>query len=152
MIEDDYARESSQVVKDLLNSDFASQVREIVTSAFREQIRQTVTNSMIGRMGIDNYKKYPAETMESYLDASIKSELSDLMLKRMEKPSTLGKQSYLESLLTAEVVTCKAEYLKDPANKSALQTDIGNELSSIVDNQQQTADEKEKSKRSFGRS
>jgi phosphatidylserine/phosphatidylglycerophosphate/cardiolipin synthase-like enzyme len=143
MIEDDYAKDSSQVVKDLLNSDFASQVRENVTSAFRDQIRQTVTNSMIDLRGADDYKRYAADEMGVYLDASIQTQLSDPMWERMEKPSTLGEQSYIESLLTEEVLTHKAEYLKVPENKSALQTDIDNELSSIVNSQQQTAAEKE---------
>lgn len=142
IVDNDFARESSQVAEDILKSNFKNQVRENVTNAFREQIGQTVTQSMIKRMGNDDYKKYATKTMGTHMEASIKSQLSDPMVDRMENASKPGGQSYLESLLTAEVTADKAEYLKNPDNKSALQADISKAQSDIEYSQKQTASEK----------
>lgn len=144
IVDDDYAKESSQVVENILNSDFRNLVRDSVDSIFQSQIEQSITKSIIERMGANDYKKYATGTIGSYLNASVQSQLSEPLVRRMETSTSVsGDQSYLENLLTSEVVTSKAEYLKNPGNKTNLQATIANQLSSIVNNQQTTSSEKQ---------
>jgi phosphatidylserine/phosphatidylglycerophosphate/cardiolipin synthase-like enzyme len=142
MTEDDFGNESSQTVDALLESDFVSQVRESMTAAFRDQVAHSVTKSLIERMGQAQYKKFASDSIGAYLEASIGNGLSDPVVSRMNEASSVVGESYLRSLLTAEVVARKAEYVKDPQNKTALQTEVGRQLSSILHDQGTTATEK----------
>lgn len=147
MTDDDFARGSDQVAKDILGPEFTDQVRESLTGILRDQIGQSVTDSMVERIGSEDFKKYAAETIGTYIDASIGARLSAPLLKSMETPSANGLKSYLESRLTAEIAARKAEYLKDPENKSALQKEIGKRLDDIIADQGKTSSEKAEAKR-----
>jgi predicted esterase len=142
LLDDDFSKESSSVADSLLTPDFMSQVKEIATSTFQDEITQSVTKSLISRMGESGYKKFAADSMGAYLEASIKKSLADPLVSRMSAENSLTGDSYIRSLLTEQVLTLKAEYIKDPRNKSALQSELGQQMTSILGDQKTTAAEK----------
>lgn len=144
MVEDDFAQDSSRVVDSILSSDFPSQVWDIITSSFHDQIAQSVRKSLIDLMGADNYKKV-AESVAAHLEASIRNRLTDPMARRMNAQSLPSGESYIRSLLSADVISAKADFIKDPSNKAVLQSDLGREISSILSEQKTTETERSSS-------